>query len=319
MDGKIYLDTIYNEVYCISGDAYEEIEETGLGESGNGASGLFSIYWGNLVYSMLAEGNIIENDSGTDFETKYGINGTDFTDWLEYLSEQEISNSIEFDILYGKYLIDKGFSQTFEIVCWQDGVYYYYYDEACMEMLSTETEDEFATTTAVALDIKDMGEVEEEVEETKKITDGSLVMYGYDVDCTDIVLPEEIMGYSVTGIDFQPYDTSIVLCFEEYPYANVNIELHENITYISPIIFNTIYCEEGSYAHQYAEEMGNPYILGNIEKNRNDELIYPEKYRMSENIKKYTSCVNENSRYGEDAYYCFVDINKDDVYELFLL
>ncbi len=307
VEDKIYIDTIYGNVYCVEGNSYKEIEDDELGR-------LVSIYYGNLVYSMVSEIN-----AGDDC-SNYAINGTVFTDWLDYLCEQEITNSLQLDILYGKYLVAEGLTDMFEIVHWQDGVYYYYYDELAMEAVNTDTDAEYEATTAITIDTE-TGEPIEDVVEESSIANETFIVFGYDEDCTDIVIPETVMGYQVSTIDFSSesdyfhFDEMVKICYEEYTYVDINIEIPNSVSSIPPVVFKTIYCNEDSYAQQYAEEMGIPYVIGTMETNKNDEPIYPEKYKISNTLNNYQKYINENydTEYGE---YRLIDINQDGIQEI---
>lgn len=308
IDNKIYLDTYYHDMYVVEGETYKTI--SGNSESDEGVSNeLGWIYNGNMVYCMINEGS-----------NKYAINGELFTSWLDYLSEQEIINSLQLDIIYGKYLVAEGLSDMFEIVHWQDGVYYYYYDEVAMEAVNTDTDAEYEATTAITIDTE-TGEPIEDVVEESSIANETFIVFGYDEDCTDIVIPETVMGYQVSTIDFRTesdyfyFDEVVEMCYEEYTYIDLNIEIPDSVISISPVIFKAIYCNEGSYAQQYAEKIGIPYVIGTIETNKDDEPIYPEKYKISNTLNNYQKYINENydTEYGE---YRLIDINQDGIQEI---
>lgn len=337
----LYTDayTTGEKIYRVNGNSYSEVVEgQAIVQNGNSIAvcvdnKMFDIS-GNLVYNIISESNAITNED----VACYALNGTVFTNWLEYLSEQEMSNELELDIIYGKYLLENELEDDFEIVCWQNGVYYYYYEKMYFDMvenLQNGTEDEESSDTE---------EVVEHNAET--ITDCTLVMYNYDDYCVDIVVPESVMGYEVKGIDMvEDSDKGIGMYFDYYVYKDVNIYIHNNVTYIDSdmkvfgvgdmsYVFKCIFCEENSYAHQYALENGNPYILGTIVNNNNgfgitpngnyivegtqvsdieDKVQYPDSYIQGRAIYKYYGYVEEyyNGDAVRFAQYKFVDSNED--------
>ena len=307
-DNKIYLyddinsGTHNSKIYCVDGNTYSETEayneidgnwilETGIGSNKCGAEGIIINQDENLVYSIIHENNYVDRDA----KWSSALNGELFNDWLDYLSEQEVSSTLELDIKYGEYLVENKFQDFFEILYWQDGVYYYYYDKEVFDVINTASDAEY--------------------DESKDIDDGTLVMCGYDAYCNEVVIPEAIMGYQVSSIEKKYlYLTSFN---ENGNNWDITIQIPDSVAYIEPDKLNKIFCSEGSYAQQYAEEMGIPYVLGTMEENMNDEPVYPQKYIDTMTLNNYQNYIKEN--FGNSkAYYRLEDINQDGIQELLL-
>lgn len=318
------LDTKYIEISDEYGNVDKKVKGfvTGLGENGLGASYLLNgtLHADCIDFIYVKAFDEVTNMSGTDFEL-----------FLKNMMEADIYNDLDLRFYYANYYLEKGLSDEDRagVLIWEDGIYYKIY------------EDE--TATVVGIDSGyEVVFIPNNVEEY--VVDKVGYIYGEDAhicycstnsDMT-VIIPKNISDIYIGDIEalvisdgvtnVYVYNDSDSFEYIDNELKDTNILCEGIIEYIQVpnsvtdlrIDFGsrkgeTIFCNEGSYAQQYAAENGMLYVIGTIENNKSDSPIVPLSYIENEVLPKYLECM-----YSYDNECALIYIDNNDIPELII-
>lgn len=290
-DSEYELDRLYAEYLLDNG--YENSVEICFAEQG--------IWFGN----ELAEDEDVL-DKITDGEAS---SQTDDVAASEDTGENEDDQSDNGIDLVTKYYID--------------GTFYDAYEDAEKVIRKHCNPEDFHYFSDDMQQVTDVENWQDEIQRSSgaheyEISKDELAVLGIvDPEVTDIVIPEKVHGYSVVCVDL----------WNQYDISAMRIQIPSSIRYIElqGFVYRniTLFCEDDSYAKQFAEEMGCRYIIGTIEKNSGDTAVVPGKANVDEETTaKYCDRISEwiEDLPGElnSMGYLYNDINADGIPELYV-
>lgn len=285
---------------------------TGLGENGLGASYLLNdsleVRGTDFIYSERALGKGISM-SGTDFEL-----------FLKNLMEADIQNDLDLKFYYANYYLEKGFVDEKSdydagVLAWKGGIYYRLYEDGTATVLGVDTGYE-----NVSIPDSVMGYVVNKV---------GCTYTGYDSefgeieeiacflvsDATTVKIPQSVSDVYIEGTEsIIVLEGTANVCIKNGKVKYLQIPNSVTNLDINASDVSIIFCNEGSYAQQYAEDNGIPYVIGTIEDNKNDTPVTPLSYTIeNEVLPAYEEYINEHC--GELNGCELIYIDDDDIPE----
>lgn len=287
---------------------------TGLGENGLGASYLLNdsleVRGTDFIYSERALGKGISM-SGTDFEL-----------FLKNLMEADIQNDLDLRFYYANYYLEKGFVDEKSdydagVLAWEGGIYYRLYEDGMVTVLGVDTGYE-----NVSIPDSVMGYVVNKV---------GCTYTGYDSefgeieeiacflvsDATTVKIPQSVSDVYIEGTEsIIVLEGTANVCIKNGKVKYLQIPNSVTNLDINASDVSIIFCNEGSYAKQYAEDNGIPYVIGTIEDNKNDTPITPLSYTIENEVlpayQKYIDAMEKN----DSSSYSLIYLNDDDIPEV---
>lgn len=338
---------------------YENVEipryDTGLGVDGSGAN--YIIYQGKYSTQKAAFfSNNIYCDCIELDDVEINMSGTDFKTFLDKICEENIQNNLDLYWLYRKYYSNEGDDQNQGYLIWQDGIYYFIYEDGTARVYAVDDGYDSVTIpeTVRGYEVISVGMIGEEY--SGEIVEGLTV---YLWNKTSITIPDSVtemcidvradqnvradnfsVPEGVKQLEISGYITSLVIpegiekltiCDNDITYLQLPDDFNEDSTVSLKSIDTILFCNECSNVQKYAEEEGYRYVIGSIEENLADAPIIPDQYtqnKVNEALKAYRRFIcNEiadtepsylyASNYS-DYYYSLIYVDDDEIPELLI-
>lgn len=289
---------------------------TGLGENGLGASYLLNdsldVRGTDFIYSERALGKDI-NMSGTDFEL-----------FLKNMMEADIQNDLDLRFYYADYYLEKGFIDEKSdydagVLTWEGGIYYRLYEDGTATVLGVDTGYE-----NVSIPDSVMGYVVNKVGCTYTGYDSEFgeieeIAYFLVSDATTVIIPQSVSDVYIEGTEsIIVLEGTVNVCIKNGKVKYLQIPDSVTKLDINADNVSIIFCNEGSYAQQYAEDNGIPYVIGTIEYNKNDTPIIPLSYTIeNEVLPAYQEYIDDNGL-SNNTEKALIYLDNDDIPELLI-
>ncbi len=300
---------------------------TSLGEDGLGASFMMS---GKMSEGM-SDGIF---PKGVYNSSNVNMSGNNFEIFLTELMEEDIKSSLDLEFYYSNYYMKKGIigKERNNVWLWKDGITYSLYQDgtAIVKCIDSGYKTVSVPENIMGYEVKSLGCSKEWLVacfvpdiNTVTLLPKNITSIGIGGGLGAFVIPDGTQRLvsaensdSYYGDDnLEPFTISIGLDEE----SALQVQIPSSVTEIDKDIFDgiahTIFCNEGSYAHQYAKENGIPYVIGTLEKNKNDTPIYPSSYRIKKDVlPAYQEYINNQDDFEGCA---LIYVNGDDIPELY--